>query len=82
MTKPKITTKPTDPNYTELSQELNELMARLEQGDLDIDVAVECYDRGLQIVSILETNLLQAENRVSDLKAASIAIGIDAGEEE
>jgi exodeoxyribonuclease VII small subunit len=59
------------PNYTTLSQELSEVMARLEQGDLDVDDAVNCYDRGLQIINILETHLLKAENTVSQLKAAS-----------
>lgn len=62
-------TKITEVNYTELSQELAEVMARLEQGDLGVDAAVACYQRGLQIVSRLEAHLKQAENQVSQLKA-------------
>lgn len=57
-------------SYAELSQELAEVMARLEQGDLDIDEAVQSYDRGLQIVKQLEALLLKSENRVSQLRAS------------
>ncbi|GEM_PF-4594763 len=69
----KTTASPADdqPNYTTLSQELSEVMARLEQGDLDVDEAVDCYDRGLQIIAILETHLLNAENKVNELRAQS-----------
>jgi exodeoxyribonuclease VII small subunit len=76
------TSKTTKANYIELSQELNGVMTRLEQGELDVDEAVECYDRGLQIVSILETHLSDAENRVSELRAAAIPSSQPENEEE
>jgi exodeoxyribonuclease VII small subunit len=69
MAKPKVITI----NYTELSKELAEVMARLEQGDLDVDQAVQTYDRGLQIVGMLEAHLLEAENIVIKLKAQADA---------
>jgi exodeoxyribonuclease VII small subunit len=69
MAKPKVITI----NYTELSKELAEVMARLEQGDLDVDQAVQTYDRGLQIVEMLEAHLLEAENIVIKLKAQADA---------
>jgi exodeoxyribonuclease VII small subunit len=56
--------------YKELSAELDKVMADLEQGDLDIDAAVKCYERGLVIVSELETHLRDAENKVVELKAS------------
>jgi exodeoxyribonuclease VII small subunit len=58
-------------NYTELSEELSTVMARLEQGELDVDEAVKSYERGLEIIKMLEAHLTKAENRVSELKAAS-----------
>lgn len=57
------------PSYKTLSAELDEVMARLEQGDLDIDEAVECYERGLKLVKQLETFLRDAENKVTILKS-------------
>lgn len=58
--------------YKELSEELDQVMADLEGGQLDIDQAVTAYERGLAIVRELETYLKQAENKVSELKAAVI----------
>lgn len=55
--------------YAELSEELDMVMAELERGDLDIDAAVKCYERGLKIVKQLEHHLTKAENKVTELKA-------------
>ncbi len=74
---PRAMTEATQANYTELSRELSEVLARLEQGDLDVDTAVASYDRGLQIITILEEHLLKAENRVNELKAASVVNSAD-----
>jgi exodeoxyribonuclease VII small subunit len=57
------------PDYTGLKNELDELTAKLESGDLDIDEAVGCYERGLAIVSQLQKQLSAAENKVVKLKA-------------
>lgn len=54
-------------DYHALSQELQELIAKLEAGDIDIDEAVQCYERGLVIVKQLETRLTRAENKVVEL---------------
>jgi exodeoxyribonuclease VII small subunit len=59
-------------SYKELSDELQQLMGDLEQGDLDIDEAVKCYERGLAIVRELETHLKDAENKVAELKASTL----------
>lgn len=57
-------------NYQQLSIELATVMAELEQGDLEIDDAVRCYERGLELVKLLENHLTKAENRVTKLKAS------------
>lgn len=56
--------------YKELSDELEQAMTELERGDLDIDQAVQCYERGLAIVKQLEHYLKEAENKVIELKAS------------
>jgi exodeoxyribonuclease VII small subunit len=66
----------TTKTYSELTEELDTVMRELEQGELDIDKAVKCYERGLEIVSELETHLKDAENKVTQLKAGA-GNGID-----
>lgn len=56
--------------YKELSDELAVVMNDLESGELDVDEAVECYERGLAIVRELENHLKKAENKVAELKAS------------
>jgi exodeoxyribonuclease VII small subunit len=58
--------------YKELSEELEKVMGDLERGDLDIDEAVKCYERGLQLVRELEDLLKAAENKVTQLKASTV----------
>ena len=77
-----VKSKSNPPNYNELNQELNEVVGRLEQGDLDVDEAVECYERGLEIITVLQTHILGAENRVNELKAAYDAFDNDDTDEE
>lgn len=72
-TKPSKTSKTpgtSGENYQQLNAELATVMAELEQGDLDIDDAVRCYERGLELVKLLETHLKKAENRVTELKSS------------
>jgi exodeoxyribonuclease VII small subunit len=59
-------------SYSELSDELKQVMERLEGGELDIDEAVSSYERGLLIVKELEAHLQAAENKVTQLKATVI----------
>lgn len=56
-------------SYAQLSAELHKIMEDLESGDLDIDEAVSCYERGLKLVGELENHLKRAENKVTELKA-------------
>lgn len=62
-------------NYTELREELTVLTAKLEEGELSIDDAVTSYERGLEIISQLETYLKHAEHRVQELRAQTEAAG-------
>lgn len=57
-------------SYKDLSEELSRILSDLESGDLDIDEAVRCYERGLAIVRKLEAHLTRAENKVTELKGS------------
>lgn len=58
-----------DVSYQELSSELELVLEALQQDDIDIDVALQKYERGLELVKQLEAYLKTAENKVSKLKA-------------
>ncbi len=55
-------------NYQHLNQELEEVLDKLQAGDLDIDEALKLYERGQEIVDKLQTYLKQAENKVTKVK--------------
>ena len=57
------------PSYQQLANELDDILVELQQADLDVDVAVKKYERGLTLIKELEKYLGEAENRVSELKA-------------
>ena len=61
--------KRTSPNYQQLRDELDEVLAELQREDLDVDKALEYYRRGLELIKQLEKYLGGAENKVRDLKA-------------
>lgn len=57
------------PHYEELRSELDSVLDDLQSGSLDIDQALEKYERGLELVKQLEKYLDNAENTVRELKA-------------
>ncbi len=61
--------KSKQPTYEELKSQLDEIMSALQQDDLDVDKALEYYQKGLELVQALETHLKTAENKVAELKA-------------
>jgi exodeoxyribonuclease VII small subunit len=56
-------------DYRKLSDELEEILARLQSGELTIDQAVPAYERGMTLAKSLESYLKNAENQVRQLKA-------------
>lgn len=56
-------------DYKRLSAELDEVLAKLQSPDLDVDEAVKSYERGMVIAKQLETYLKEAENKVATVKA-------------
>lgn len=56
-------------DYKSLSTELDEILTKLQSGELSIDDALPAYERGVAIVKLLEKQLLEAENKVTELQA-------------
>ena len=60
--------KKSEATYQELSQELDAVLLRLQQSDIQVDEAVQLYEQGLALAAKLEQHLQQAENVITKLK--------------
>ena len=58
----------TDKSYTELKHELDEVLDSLQSDDIDVDDALRSYERGMELVKLLEAKLKTAENKITKLK--------------
>lgn len=56
-------------NYQEMAAELDAILEALQTSEMDIDEAVKSYEHGMQLVKELEAYLLQAENKITKVKA-------------
>lgn len=56
-------------SFEELQRELDELVARLERGDVPLDEALALYERGEQLHRTLGERLDRAELRIEELGA-------------
>jgi len=56
------------PQYQDLSAELEDVLAKLQSSDVQVDEAVKLYEAGLKLVAALEKHLAQAENKIEKLK--------------
>lgn len=56
-------------DYKALQAELDQILDKLQNDELDIDGAVGSYERGMEIVKQLEAYLKDAENTVTKLQA-------------
>jgi exodeoxyribonuclease VII small subunit len=57
-------------SYSDLQAELTAILAWFEGDDFSIDLAVQKYERGMEILKLLEAQLQSAENTVKKLKAS------------
>jgi exodeoxyribonuclease VII small subunit len=56
--------KQPDLSYRELSSELDEVMSRLQADDVDVDTAIELYEKGMALVGQLTEYLQDRENHL------------------
>lgn len=55
--------------FIQLRSELDTILEELQRDDADIDVAMKSYERGMELVALLEAQLKLAENKVTKLKS-------------
>lgn len=58
------------PNYQKLSEELDLVLDELQADNIDVDRAVELYERGIKLTEAIEARLQDASNKITELKAA------------
>jgi exodeoxyribonuclease VII small subunit len=57
------------PTYAALQAELSELLIRLQNESIDIDDAITCYARGLELTQEIKAYLDTAEHTIKTLQA-------------
>jgi exodeoxyribonuclease VII small subunit len=61
----------TEPTFEELHHELEEIVARLERGDVPVDEAIGLFRRGEELYKACVARLESAELRIEELEAPS-----------
>ena len=62
-----------EPTFEELQRELDELVARLERGDVPLDEALALYERGQALHRALADRLDRAELQIEELPTSDAA---------
>lgn len=55
--------------FNELSQQLDEILSKLQSPDVDVDEALELHQRGQKLVKQMSERLNKAEAKISRLKS-------------
>lgn len=56
------------PTYSELNQQLEEVLVKMQDSDVDVDEALKLHQQGQKLVKQLSDKLNQAENEIKKLK--------------
>jgi len=64
--------KPENLSFEEALEELEKLVAQLEQGDLPLDQALKAYERGVALTHACQQSLEKAEQKVRILSEKSL----------
>ena len=57
----------TEPSFEQLQAELEQIVGRLERGDVAVDEALELWRRGEELLRLCRERLAAAEGRVEEL---------------
>jgi exodeoxyribonuclease VII small subunit len=68
-----------EPTFEELQRELDELVARLERGDVPLDEALALYERGETLHRALAERLDRAELTIEELRSGDATDPRDSG---
>jgi exodeoxyribonuclease VII small subunit len=70
------TPKPATPDFETAMRDLEELVERLEHGDLPLEESLAAFERGVMLTRVCQTALKEAEQKVEILlkKAGEAAV--------
>ncbi len=54
-------------DYSDMQNELNEIVNDLQRGNIDVDDAMKKYDRGQELVKEISEYLKNAENKITKI---------------
>ena len=81
-----VPNNPAAPNFEEALKRLEEIVKKLEGGDLPLDTALELFEEGIQLSRFCNTTLEAAERRVEILlkndSGPPRAVPFEAGHED
>lgn len=55
-------------NYKELKDELEQVIAKLESDEVDLDESIELYEKGQKLVASLEKYIQKADLKIKKIK--------------
>lgn len=58
----------TTKTYSELMEELDNVMQALQADNLDVDAAIAHYQNGIRLTKEIEAYLTKSENKLSELR--------------
>jgi len=59
----------TEPSYEDLERELEQIVTRLEQGQVSLDEAIALWERGEELYRLCAAKLDGAQGRIEELSA-------------
>lgn len=59
-------------DYSGLSIELGDILAKLQQPGIQVDEAIKLYEEGIKLIDQLEAHLEKAENKIEQLKLSAL----------
>lgn len=60
-----------EPSFEQLQAELEQVVGRLERGDVPVDEALQLWQRGEELLRLCRSRLESAEGRVEELSSGS-----------
>ncbi len=66
-----VARKSPPPTFEQALNELESIVAKMEQGDLSLEEALKTFERGIELTRLCDSTLRQAEQKVRVLTAES-----------
>ncbi len=70
---PKKAEKPEEkaPTFEEALTQLEELVQRMEQGELSLEESMQCYEQGVKLTAFCNGRLKEAKLKIEELRSAA-----------